>query len=189
MTLDGWGKKAAGLVLNHSVAEGRLTKEREALKEAKAEAEATRQALELLQSVAQAVQQSAHARITSIVTACLKAVFDDPYTFHIDFERRRGKTEADLYFMKGGERFERPWRVGGGTLDVASFALRIACLVLTKPALRRVIIADEPFKNVNGRENRRRVREMMETLPKELGVQVIMSTGYEWLEIGSVEEM
>ena len=187
--LSDWARYAAELTLKHSVAEGKVAAERKALKAAKKEAAVWEEVNVILQSVAQTVQQKAHEKIASLVSMCIAAVYTNPYTFHIEFHRRRGKTEADLYFMRDNERFDRPWAVGGGVIDVAAFALRLSCLVLTHPPLQRVLILDEPFKNVNGEENRRRVRRLVETVPKELGVQIIMSTGYPWLEIGSVVEM
>src|ERR1700748_1657063 len=59
-------------------------------------------AQEILQHLAQAVQQQAHQKIAEVVTSCFEAVFDDPYSFHIEFERKRGKTEARLKFKRGG---------------------------------------------------------------------------------------
>jgi hypothetical protein len=187
--LDDLARVAVELSLRHGVAEGRVAKERKELKLAKREAAAWEGALSLLQGVAAGVQQKAHESISRLVSLCLATVFDDPYTFHVDFSRRRGKTEADLYFMRDGERFGRPWTVGGGVIDVAAFALRLSCLVLTRPPLQRVLILDEPFRNVHGAANRRRARALIETVPKELGVQIILSTGMDWLEIGRVVEI
>lgn len=184
--LGDWAKRAAELSAERAGDVARLASYRKDLAAARKRAESTEQAHDLIQKVAQTVQQQAHERITGVVSRCIASVYEDPYTFHIDFDRKRGRTEANLYFMRNGHRFEKPYAVGGGVIDVASFALRLSCLVLTRPALRRILIADEPFKNVNGEDNRRRARALLETVPKELGVQVIMSTGYDWLEMGEV---
>lgn len=144
--------------------------------------------LEIIQLAAQHVQQSAHAKIAGVVSMCLKAVFEEPYEFHIHFERKRGRTEARIAFSRDGNELA-PGAVGGGVIDVAAFALRLAAMLLLKPPVQRVLVADEPMKNVNGEGNRERVRELLMFLPAKLGVQIIMSTGYPWLECGEIVRM
>lgn len=144
------------------------------------------QAQEVVQQVAQQVQQQAHDRIASVVSHCLSAVFAEPHTFTIRFERKRGRTEAILTFLKGQNEVSPGFGSAGGELDVAAFALRIACLSLTQPPLRKVLILDEPARALHGDENRARFRELIETLPRELGVQIIFVTGLDWLQCGKV---
>ncbi|MCH8068353.1 MAG: ATPase, partial [Candidatus Marinimicrobia bacterium] len=75
----------------------------------------------MAQQVAQNIQQQAHDQIAGVVTRCLQAVFDDSYEFHIDFERKRGRTEAQLYFSRNGNRLDPMSASGGGCVDLASF--------------------------------------------------------------------
>jgi DNA repair exonuclease SbcCD ATPase subunit len=77
---------------------------------------------------------------------------------------------------------------GGGIIDVASFALRLACLCLSKPPLRRVMVMDEPFKFVS-EQYRARLVELLERLAKDMGVQFIMVTHIKELEIGKVIQL
>lgn len=149
---------------------------------------ATQEALEVVQNVAQAVQQKVHTKIAGVVSKCLSAVFDDAYEFVIHFDKKRGKTEARPVFVRNGNELDPLDGVGGGVLDVAAFALRVACLVM-KPAGRKILIADEPFKNVNGQGNRERCAAMVEELAKEFDFQIIMTTGYDWLKIGKVIDL
>jgi len=145
-------------------------------------------AQEVLQLLAQAVQQQAHSKISEVVSSCLSAVFDDPYEFKIVFLRKRGKTEANLRFTRRGLDVDPLTASGGGMIDVAAFALRVACLVLSRPRLSRIIILDEPFKFVSAgyREN---VRSMLEQLSEDMGIQIIMVTHIEELETGTVTEL
>jgi hypothetical protein len=149
------------------------------------------EARDLIQRVGQAVQQTAHDRIASVVTRCLKSVFgEDAYTFSIRFERKRGRTEAMLVLERDGLILEDPANEGGGgVVDVAAFALRVACLLLSRPRLRRLIVADEPMKNVNGEVYQSRVGEMLLTLGRELGVQMVIVSDDDWLKIGKVVEL
>lgn len=141
-----------------------------------------------LQHIAQGVQQQAHARISEVVTKCLTAVFDDPYQFRIDFDRKRGKTEARLVFTRDGMDVDPLTASGGGMIDVAAFALRVACLALHRPKLSPVLVLDEPFKFVS--ENyRMNVRTMLEEISSELKIQIVMVTHIRELEVGEVVEI
>lgn len=162
--------------------------EREALEAAEARLESCRRAQEIVQHIAQAVQQQTHKRLSEVVSNCLSAVFDDPYTFKIDFEQKRGRTEARLRFMRKGLEVDPMTASGGGMIDVAAFALRAACLVLHRPRLSRLLVLDEPFKFVSA-QYRANVQEMLERLSEELKVQIIMVTHIEELETGKIIEL
>lgn len=145
-------------------------------------------ALALAQTVAKAVQTVAHDRVASIVTQSLKTVFNNPYEFTIEFVEKRGRTEAVLAFTRGGMSVDPMTGVGLGVVDVAAFALRLSCLMLSQPPLRRVLIMDEPFKWVSV-DRRDRVRELLIALSHELGVQFIMVTHQPELRVGKVVEL
>jgi len=143
------------------------------------------QAQEILQLLAQAVQQKAHERISQVVSTCLSTVFDDPYEFKVVFERKRGKTEAALRFMRRGLEVDPLTASGGGMIDVAAFALRAACLMLHRPKLSKVLIIDEGFKFVSA-QYQENIRLMLEKLASELQVQIIQVTHNNALETGKV---
>jgi len=167
-----------------------LSREREAaaLKQSQKHLEHSRQAQEVLQLLAQAVQQKAHERIAHVVSSCLSAVFDDPYEFHIEFERKRGRTEASLRFRRRGLEVDPLTASGGGVVDVAAFALRIACLVMHRPRLSRVLIMDEPFKFVSA-QYQEGVRTMLEQISQEMKVQIVLVTHDLNLATGKVLEL
>lgn len=147
------------------------------------------QAQDVLQHLAQAVQQQAHERISRVVSSCLEAVFGDgAYEFQIQFERKRGKTEAQLRFVRGELNADPLSAAGGGAVDVASLALRVACVMLHRPRLSKVIILDEPLKYVSA-EYRPNVRQMVEGLSRDLGFQIIMVTHAKDLVAGKVLEV
>ena len=77
---------------------------------------------------------------------------------------------------------------GGGVVDVASFALRLSCLVLSKPPINRILILDEPFKFLS-EDYRERVRILLETLSKEMKTQIILVTHIEELKTGRMIEL
>jgi len=158
------------------------------IEEAKSNYSNTLKALEVLQHVAAEIQNEAHHKISSLVSKCLAMVFDNPYKFKIEFVKKRGKTEANLLFTRDGHSLDPMDSSGGGVIDVASFALRLACLSLTVPKQRQVIIMDEPFRNVSA-GYRSRIRAMLELLTEELGFQFIISTNMKSIETGTIFEI
>ena len=168
------------------IAEERIEEERKGLREARASVRHAEEAQHLLQTVAQQVQETAHRQIAGVVTKALQAAGFD-YTFEIQFQRKRGKTEAKLRLRQGKLVLDDPMnQASGGALDVASFALRIVCLLLRTPKPRRLLVLDEPFRFVNGERNQALVAQMVEVLAEEMGVQIVMVTDDSWLEIGAV---
>lgn len=180
--------KINALLIEKKMAEKQAEEESQALVDCIDQLETIGRAQQILQELAQTIQTKAHERISSIVTKCLETIFDDPYTFKINFVKKRGKTEADLIFERDGFEIDPKTASGGGVLDVASFALRLSCLVLSRPLQRKVVIADEPFKYVS-EEYRTRIRAMLLGLAKDLGVQFVQVTHIKELKIGEVVEI
>ena len=165
-----------------------LAKEKEELAKATEHIGAVGRAQDILQHLAQAVQQQVHKRISEVVSSCLSAVFDDPYEFHIIFERKRGRTEASLRFLRRGLDVDPLTASGGGVVDVAAFALRVACLMLHRPKLSRIIILDEPFRFVSA-QYQENVRQMIEELSKDLKIQIIQVTHNDNLVTGKTIDL
>ena len=128
-------------------------------------------AREIINIVAKDTQQQLEMRITNIVSMALAAVFPDPYQFKLVFNERRNQTEADLLLVRDGEELSPVEGAGGGVLDVVSFALRIAVLLMSN--YRRIIILDEPFRHLSA-DLQPKASEMMKMLSDKLGIQFIM---------------
>ena len=144
------------------------------------------EAQKIVQVVASSVQESAHKQIASVVSKCLEAVFDEPYKFVISFERKRNKTEAQLTFVRDGKALEDPINEsGGGVIDVAGFALRLASLILATPKRRKLLVLDEPFRFLS-KEYTERMGECLIQLSKEMEIQIIMVTHNQDFIIGEV---
>jgi len=142
------------------------------------------------QQVAEQIQQRAHTQIAGVVSRCLETVFDDDdYGFKIRFDKKRGRTEAVLILTKDGHEVEDPLNGDSGAVcEMAAFALRLSCLVLAKPRLRKLIVMDEPFKSMSA-EYWQNTRLMLEQLSKDFGVQIIMVTHNPKLQTGKVIEL
>lgn len=141
----------------------------------------------ILQQLAQQIQQKAHKQIAKVVSKCLSAVFKEPYELRIEFERKRGKTEANFIYLRDGYKVN-PRLTSGGVRDVTALALRLASLVMALPPRRRLLILDEPFKGVSG-ENLQKVAVLLETLSQDLKCQFILVTHNPTLEVGKVIQL
>lgn len=182
--------KVRGFQSKYEMSVNTLRREKKRQAQNKREIRRLLQAQEIVTTVAAQVQQNAHKHISRIVTRCLKAVFDKPYRFRILFERKRGQTEARLVFIRKGKTLDPVHECGGGPVDVAAFALRLACLLLQKPAKRRILILDEPFRFVSERrEYRKKVADLLLALSEEMKIQIIQVTHDPLLAVGKVIEI
>ena len=183
-----WREKADALVAQRRAAKTVLVNARQAVIANDDGLNAADEAQQIVQAVAETIQEEAHDRIAGVVSQCLATVFEEPYEFRIKFERARGRTEAKLVFVREGMAVDPMDASGGGVVDVAAFALRLSCLMLSRPARRRAVILDEPFKFVSA-DRRDRVRAMLEGLAENLGVQFVMVTHIEALQCGHIVEV
>lgn len=127
----------------------------------------------IIQEVAKETQNQITFHISNIVTLALNSIFPEPYEFKIDFIEKRGKTEADIYFLRNGVRVDPLSSSGGGVVDVVSFALRVSLLILSRKS--KIIILDEPFKFLS-RELQPKASEMLKEISYKLGIQFIIVT-------------
>lgn len=128
----------------------------------------------LIQFIAQATQEQLRYHISELISLALASVFEEPYEFDVDFVQRRNQVECDLWFVRDGNRISPMTASGGGAVNVAAFALRVACHALKSPKSRSVLILDEPFQNVKGEEANIKCIQMVKEVSKRLGLQVIM---------------
>lgn len=107
----------------------------------------------VLTEVQKKTQEKFKTKIESLVTMAIKAVYDRPFGFELLFERKRDKMEIQplIYEVVNGKKeyYEDPENeLGGGIVDVCSFALRVVLWTMEKPRSRNVFILDEPGKNL-----------------------------------------
>ncbi len=135
------------------------------------------EAREILRAVGLETQKQLQYHISDITSLALEAVFTDPYELVAEFVQRRNKTECDLFFSRRGSRMDPLDASGGGAVDVASFALRIAAWSMQSPKRRNVIILDEPMKFLDTQTDRlERASMMLKELSNRLGIQFIIVT-------------
>lgn len=185
---DTEARLVANLEQSHITLKRQLLNDEAEVTKAKVTHVRTLEAQEVLQRMAQGVQEQTHNKLSDVVSSCLRTVFDDPYEFKIKFERKRGKTEAQLVFTRRGLEIYPLTAAGGGMVDVAAFALRVSCLMLHRPKLSKIVVIDEGFKFVSAKY-RDNVRLMLEGLAKDLGLQIIQVSHIPELQCGTVIEL
>jgi len=183
-------KKVDNLLSDLRAAERACKDEREKLIEAEDYLTFAEEAQRDAQFVAEQVQQRAHKQIAGVVSRCLETVFfDEDYGFYIRFDRKRGRTEAVLILTKGEHEIENPLDYDSGAVcEMAGFALRLSCLVLSKPKLRPFLALDEPFKSMSA-EYWENTRLLIEGLSKDFGIQIMQVTHNPHLVTGKVVEL
>lgn len=133
------------------------------------------EAKEIIRTVGLKTQEQLQYSIGDITTLALEAVFNDPYELKVEFVQRRNKTECDLTFVRDGMAVDPLSASGGGAVDVAAFALRIASWSMSSPRTRNTIILDEPLRFLSG-DNQERASAMIKELSQRLGLQFIIIT-------------
>ena len=148
------------------------------------------EAQQVAQCVAQQIQQRVHNEIAGVVSRCLEAIFyEDNYGFKILFDRKRGRTDAVLILTKDEHEIIDPLNYDSGAVcEIAALALRVSCLIMSKPHLRKLLILDEPFKALSA-QYYERVRLLLDGLSEDFGIQIIMVTHNPKLQTGKVIEL
>lgn len=167
-----------------------VAQEQRALTDATSHLQYAEEAQQILQQTAKTVQESAHKQIAEVVSMCLEAIFDDPYQFEIVFEKKRGRTEAKLLFIRDGHYVDPMTAAGGGPKDVATLALRLARIVLARPYRRRFLVLDEPMSHLKPYSYYgSRIIDLFNRLATEQNIQIVMVNNIKDYQTGKIEEI
>ncbi len=132
-------------------------------------------ALEIVKHVGLMTQKQLEYHLAEQVSLAMEAVFDDPYQLKVNFQEKRGKTEAEILFVRRDMEFPPIGSSGGGAIDVASFALRIAYWSMRQDkTVRPILLLDEPFSQLKGEDANKRALAVVQEISKQLKVQIIM---------------
>jgi len=132
-------------------------------------------AMEIVKQVGLETQKQLEYHLAEQVSLAMAAVFDDPYELKVNFQEKRGKTEAELLFVRRELEMKPIGSVGGGAIDVASLALRLAYWTMRQSKRTRpVLLLDEPFARLKGEEANRRALVLLQEISQQLGIQIIM---------------
>lgn len=133
------------------------------------------QAREIIRLVGAETQQALQYHISDIASLAMESIFNEPYKLILSFVERRNKNECDILFQRDNEQFSPIDSSGGGAVDVASFALRIASWSMAMKRTRPVIILDEPMRFLSA-DRQENASEMIKEISRKLGIQFIIVT-------------
>jgi DNA repair exonuclease SbcCD ATPase subunit len=126
----------------------------------------------IIQIVSSETQKKLEYQISNLVSSALASVFTNPYKFNLLFVQRRNKMEADLIFSKdSNETNDLINTAGGGAVDIASFALRVALWSIKRT--RPVMIIDEAFRFLS-LDLQQKASDMIKEISSKLNIQVIL---------------
>jgi DNA repair ATPase RecN len=135
-----------------------------------------KKAREVLLVVAATAQQTAKQKIETLVTAAIQAVYDRDFVFKLKFEQKRNRSTARPVICEGEAEYNAKEDLGGGMVDLVSFALRIVVWSMQHTMTRPTIILDEPMKFVGQGELLGRAAAFIKNISQELGIQFILLT-------------
>lgn len=134
----------------------------------------------IIQDVAQQTQAQLEYHVSELVTLAMSAVFEDPYELKVEFVQRRNRTECDLWFKRGDNFINPLLASGGGAVDVAAFALRVALWSLARPKTNNTLILDEPMRFLS-KTYQSQASAVIKEISERLGLQIIYVTHSEEL--------
>jgi len=119
-------------------------------------------------------QEQLKYHIEDIVQLALDSIFPHEYRFSIDFEVKYGKTSCNLIFKNNGYEIDIMKAAGGGVVDIASLALRVAIWSIGKTD--NVLVLDEPIKNIQPASLQMEAWDIIQKLSQQLNLQFIIIT-------------
>ncbi len=130
---------------------------------------------ETLKAIGEDKKKATIGVIETVVTYALTEVFGFSYKFVVEVStEKKVNTRFKLVDTQGNEH-DIMDSFGGGLIDVVSFVLRALILVGSRPKRERILFLDESFKHVHVRY-RSNVVKMLQSLSKELGLQIVLVT-------------
>lgn len=138
------------------------------------ELRALKEARSVFQKASKMTQNYLAKHLSSIVTKALRTIWTESnMSFLVEFVERRNTTECDMWIEEDGHRYSLFDGRGYGVVDVVSFSLKVAYIMLH--SVDNVIIIDEPVRNLS-KDKHEAFSLVTRELSRELGVQFIMST-------------
>jgi hypothetical protein len=161
-----------------------LTQRKKALIKKQKENELQSERLEKVRTIITEVtaltQSQFKERVETLVTTAIEAVYDRRIEFQLKFEQRSNRLQCIPTIIEGQNKNEHEvdYDIGGGLLDLVSFAFRIVLWSLQPKPSRPTFILDEPlrFLGESKAETLERAAGILKELSHKLGCQLIVVT-------------
>lgn len=129
---------------------------------------------DIFQKSAILTQNHLATHLSSIVTKSLRVIWQDSdLSFHTEFKERRNSTECDFWIEEDGKKYSLLDSRGYGVVDVVSFSLKIAYILLH--TVENIIIIDEPARHLS-KNKHESLSRLIKELSEELDMQFIIAT-------------
>lgn len=123
-------------------------------------------------------------KICKIVTSAYQFIFqnNDEFVIETNFSTKIPSAKFYIKTLKGDEHIllDPIEEDGGGKVDVISFGLRIAGILLIKPKLNKVLVLDEQLKflsaSSSGSLYKERAAQFLKKIGEDYGIQIIAVT-------------
>lgn len=152
----------------------------EAIENLKAEGGYLLEAQDVINAVGILAQAEFQEVVECLVTQALQYIFGSAYSFQITNKIVRNQSESYFHVMIDGVPYSLQDELGGGVLDVISFALRVVFWVINVEKTEPIIILDEPLKFVSA-DKLDSVGKMLKGISELLGLQIIMVSHEQFL--------
>lgn len=151
-----------------------LKKKKQERDQLRKEVRRSEKAQAILQHVANETQRVLQYHIEGTVDLAMEAIFPNPYKLKMEFTGGgKGEVKCTMMFERDGSVVPPLASCGGGVIDVAGFALRLALWSMARPRTRPVLVLDEPFKFLS-KDLQSKSVEMLQEVSKRLQLQIIM---------------
>ncbi len=175
MELKDIGVKLSSLSAQRDLLKSQKKDAKKLLSDLKKELINEKKAHVLVTKVGEEIQGEFGDQLSALVTSCLNIVFiDDVYEFKVVFETKRNSTSVRFDLTKNGKTQGLMDSSGGGVINIVTIGLRFAMYSMSHDKSRNCLIIDEGFGALRGSDNVKRVYEMLDTISKSLGLQLIM---------------
>lgn len=126
--------------------------------------------------IAKKTQSNFKDVVERLVTLALQSTFDDrKFEFQLQFENKANRTQVIPVILEEGVEWTAKEDMGGGLIDVVSFALRVVLWALQEEKSRPVFILDEPFKFMDKAGLVEKIGPMLKEFVG-MGLQIILCT-------------
>ena len=139
----------------------------------------------IIQTVAKETQNQLEYRVSELSTLALQAVMEEEWKLKLEFNEKRGRTEATM-LLEINEKSRSPkGNFGGGVLDTLGLFSRFGLFSLIRPVPRKFFALDEPLKWLKGADLPEKGAEIIKETSHRLGYQILMVSHSPELKAGA----
>jgi len=134
------------------------------------------EAREVINKALDITQAKLKSRIDSLVTLAINSVFDREFKFELLIEKKYNRMVCTPIVTEGDRQYRPKEDMGGGIIDIISFAFRVVLWSLEHPRSRNTFILDEPMRFVGKGELLDRAGNILSEMSHRLGFQLLVVT-------------